>query len=177
MNKTSTIIVIFIVGILIGITGTIVLPKYMRPYLPESIVGKETTVKGVVVAKLRKGNSLLLTVNTPQGALLSTMNKKVDEIDLLVGVDDEIEFTLKKYEPFINDPKIKRVVKEHGQQWTSEEKEAIEVAPEKPAEKKTTVEKEKQELKAPKKEKAPPPPPEPDSGKDDIKPQGKKTSL
>jgi len=114
MNKTSVIIVTFLVGIAVGIAGTLLLPGYARQYMPESIMGKETTVMGVVVAKQRKGTSLLLTVNTPQGALLSTMKRKVDEIDLLVNVDDEIEFTLKEYKPFINDPKIKRVLKGEG---------------------------------------------------------------
>lgn len=181
MNKPTTIIIIFFVGVLIGIAGAIAVPKYMRPYLPESIVGKETTVKGIVVAKSRKGTSLLLTVNTPQGALLSTMNRKVDEIDLLVNVDDEIEFTLKSYEPFINDPKIKRVVKDGDQQWSSEEEKTLEVAPEKAVEKKATpaepAEKEKRELKTPKEETTPPPPAVPEEGKDNVKPQDKKTSL
>jgi hypothetical protein len=75
-------------------------------------VGKTTVVKGTVMAKQKKDNVLLLTVNTPQGELLATFKKKVDEIGLLVNEKDVIEFTLPKYMPFIEDPKIIRVVKE-----------------------------------------------------------------
>ena len=38
---------------------------------------------------------------------------KADEVDLLVNEKDEIQFSLPKYMPFIDDPKIIRVVKEH----------------------------------------------------------------
>ena len=55
-------IVPFIFGIILGILCMIYLPKYVQPYLPESMVGKETVVKGTVAAKEKKGNALLLTV-------------------------------------------------------------------------------------------------------------------
>ncbi len=106
-------IVPFVIGIILGILCMIYLPKYVQPYLPESMVGKETVVKGTVAAKEKKGNALLLTVNTPEGALLATFKMKADEVDLLVDEKDEIQFSLPKYMPFIDDPKIIRVVKEH----------------------------------------------------------------
>ncbi|MDH4164775.1 MAG: hypothetical protein OEW15_19110, partial [Nitrospirota bacterium] len=52
---------------------------------------------------------LLLTVGTTDGVLLATFTRKVDEINLLVNEKDAIEFTLPKYLPFIEDPKIVRV--------------------------------------------------------------------
>jgi hypothetical protein len=64
------------------------------------------------MAKQKKETVLLLTVNTPEGALLATFTKKVDEISLLVNEKDVIEFMLPMYAPLIDDPKIIRIVKE-----------------------------------------------------------------
>ncbi len=111
MHKQSGIVP-FVFGLVLGILCTIYLPKYVRPYLPESLVGKETVVKGTVAAKDKKGEVLLLTVNTPDGALLATFGKKADEVNLLINEKDEVFFILPKYMPFIDDPKIIRVVKE-----------------------------------------------------------------
>jgi hypothetical protein len=130
MRKQSGFIP-FVFGLALGVLCTIFLPKYVTPYLPESVVGKETVVKGTVVAKEKKGNALLLTVNTSQGALLATFTKKGDAVNLLVNDKDEVEFTLEKYKPFIDDPKITRVVK--AQEAVSPEPEKVPAVPAKPA--------------------------------------------
>ena len=101
-----------LIGLIAGILGTIFVPGYVRPYLPQWIAGKSVVVQGTVAAKQKKDTALLLTVDTPQGVLLATFKKKVAEINLLVNEKDTIEFTLPKYMPFIEDPKIVRVVKE-----------------------------------------------------------------
>jgi len=111
MNKPSRIAP-FVFGLILGILGTIFLPNYVRPYIPDWLEGKTIVVKGTVEAKQKKPNTLLLTVDTPQGALLATFTRKVDEISLLVNEKDAIEFTLPKYMPFIEDPRIVRIVKE-----------------------------------------------------------------
>ncbi|MGC1454696.1 MAG: hypothetical protein WA946_05865 [Nitrospirota bacterium] len=111
MNKSSRMLIFFF-GLLLGIAGTIFLPDYVRPYIPEWVMGKATVVKGTVTAKQKKEKVLLLTVNTPEGALLATFDKKVDEVSLLVNEKDTIEFTLPKYTPFVEDPKIIRITKE-----------------------------------------------------------------
>jgi hypothetical protein len=102
----------FVFGLLLGILCTIYLPKYVRPYLPESMFTKEIALKGTVVMKEKKGDALLLTVSTPEGALLATIKQKTREVDLLINEKDKIEITLPNYMPFIDDPKIIRVVKE-----------------------------------------------------------------
>jgi hypothetical protein len=112
MNNKPSRMVPFIFGLILGVLGTIFLPGYVTPYIPSWVVGKTTVVKGTVMAKQKKDNVLLLTVNTPQGELLASFKKKVDEIGLLVNEKDVIEFTLPKYTPFIEDPKVIRVVKE-----------------------------------------------------------------
>lgn len=111
MHKQSGIVP-FVFGLVLGILCMIYLPKYVRPYLPESLVGKETVVKGSVEAKEKKGDALLLTVSTPEGALLATFMKKADGVNLLINEKDEVYFILPKYMPFIDDPKIIRVVKQ-----------------------------------------------------------------
>ena len=103
---------LFLFGVVLGILGAIFLPDYVRPYIPQWVMGKTIVVKGTVAAKQKKENVLLLTVNTPEGVLLATFNKKVDEINLLINEKDTIEFTLPKYMPFIDDPQVIRVAKE-----------------------------------------------------------------
>jgi hypothetical protein len=102
----------FIFGLLLGILCTIYLPEYAQPYLPEFMAGNETMLKGTVIVKEKRGEALLLTVSTPEGALLATFKQKIGEIDLLIKEKDEVQFTLPNYAPFIDDPKIIRVVKE-----------------------------------------------------------------
>ncbi len=119
----------FVFGVILGVLCMIYLPKYVRPYLPESIVGKEIMVKGTVAAKEKIGDALLLTVSTPEGALLATFKMKANEVDLLVNEKDEIQFYLPKYMPFIDDPKIIRVVKEQQAVPTLAETPAAPVGP------------------------------------------------
>lgn len=112
MNNKPSRIVPFVIGLIVGVLAAIFLPDYVRPYIPSWLTVKATVVKGTVMVKQKKDNVLLLTVNTPQGELLATFKKKVDEIGLLVNEKDQIEFTLPKYTPLIEDPLIIRVVKE-----------------------------------------------------------------
>jgi hypothetical protein len=110
MNKRSSFIP-FITGIVLGVLAAVYLPGYVRPYLPDWLAGKETVVTGTVTAKQRKDRTLLLTANTQQGAVLVTITKKVDEVDLLVSEGNTLEFALKAYSPFVDDPRITRVAK------------------------------------------------------------------
>ncbi len=110
MNMRQVLITL-VIGIALGAGGAIYLPKALQPYLPDALAGRRTIIKGVVVAKEKKPASLLLTVNTPQGALLATLTRNVDETDLLIAAGDAIEFRVGKYDPFVGDPKILRVVK------------------------------------------------------------------
>jgi hypothetical protein len=112
MNNKQSRTPSFLFGLMLGILCTIYLPPYVLPYLPEEIAGKETVIKGTVVVKEKKGDALLLTVSTPEGALLATFKQKTGEVDLLIREKDEVQFTMPKYSPFIDDPKIIRVVKE-----------------------------------------------------------------
>lgn len=101
----------FLAGVVLGVLAAVFLPGLVRPYLPQWVMGKTVVVKGTVAAKQKKADALLLTVNTPEGVLLASFQRKVDEINLLINETDTIEFRLAKYMPFIDDPKIIRVVK------------------------------------------------------------------
>lgn len=101
----------FFAGLVLGVLGTVFLPAYVRPHLPEWVAGSSVVVTGTVAAKQKKDASLLLTVETPEGVLLATFRKKVDEIDLLISATDTIEFNLTRYKPFVDDPRIVRVAK------------------------------------------------------------------
>ena len=133
----------FLSGCILGILCAIYLPAYVRPYLPDTLDGKETVVKGTVTAKEKKADALLLTVNTPEGALLATFKKKADEVSLLINEKDEIQLTLPKYLPFIDDPNIIGVVK--GQQAAPVEAQAT---PPKPAEKSVKEVKRRHQMKS-----------------------------
>jgi hypothetical protein len=111
-SKKPTIAVPFFVGLVVGVLATVFLPGYVRPYLPQWVMGKTIVVKGTITAKQKKEKVLLLTVDTPEGVMLATFKKKVDEINLLINEKDTIDLTVPKYMPFIDDPKIVRVVKE-----------------------------------------------------------------
>jgi len=111
MNSPSRIF-LFAAGLVLGVIGAVVLPGQVRPYLPGWVLGDGPVARGTVMAKQKKGHALLLTVNTAEGALTATFTKKADEIGLLVNEKDVIEFTLPKYAPLIEDPRIVRIVKD-----------------------------------------------------------------
>ncbi len=107
---------LFLLALLIGFgagAGVMVLaPDLVGRYLPGALPGKGEAVRGKVVAKQRGPDRLLLTVLTPEGAVLVTFKKKVSEIDLLVEEGDTLTFGLRQYRPFVEDPVIRRVEKE-----------------------------------------------------------------
>jgi hypothetical protein len=110
MNKKSSFLP-FVTGAILGVLAAVYLPGYVRPYLPDWLPGKETVVTGTVMAKQRKDQQLFLAVDTKQGAVLITITIRTDETDLLVEPGNTLEFTLAAYRPFVNDPRITRVIK------------------------------------------------------------------
>lgn len=98
-------------GIVAGILGTIFLPRLAAPYLPEVMRGEQQEVSGIVEAKSAEVDRLLLTVGSEAGAMLVTYTKNVAEIDLLIDVGDSVLLVVDEYAPFINDARIRRVIK------------------------------------------------------------------
>jgi hypothetical protein len=98
-------------GIVIGVLGAVFLPDLARPYLPDALRGVDEQVAGVVEAKSTEGERLLLTVGSEAGATLVTFRDDIAEIDLLVSVGDSVRLTVDEYAPFIDDARIRRVMK------------------------------------------------------------------
>lgn len=105
-------VVTFLVGLVLGITGTVLGPRLLEPYLPTAIRGDLEGIEGTVMSKQRKGDRLLLTVQTSEGAILATFKKKLTEIDLLVAEGDMLTLARTGYRAFMDDPAIGRVRKQ-----------------------------------------------------------------
>ena len=107
--KKNTVLIALLAGFVAGVVVTLVLPSLARPYLPRSLRGE--ALPGVVRAKQREGDRLLLTVVTGPGTVLATFTEEVAGIDLLVQVGDSVSLEVTGYEPFLDNPEIGRVSK------------------------------------------------------------------
>jgi hypothetical protein len=102
----------FVLGLILGIAGAVLVPKYAGPYLPAMLRPDGEASEGTVVAKdARDPAKLLLTIDTEQGAILATFTEKIAEIGLLVEVGDRVTMRLDAVTPFVDDPQLERVVK------------------------------------------------------------------
>ncbi|RMH03141.1 MAG: hypothetical protein D6704_13050 [Nitrospirae bacterium] len=109
--KLWSAVLIFATGLGIGLSAQTLMPELLIPYLPQSLQVHQVTVDGQVIRKHREEAKLLLTVSTPQGALLATFTDHVPEIDLLVEEGDTVTLGLSRYEPFVTNPRVKGVMK------------------------------------------------------------------
>ncbi|MGD2151644.1 MAG: hypothetical protein PVG79_00160 [Gemmatimonadales bacterium] len=100
----------FLAGLILGIALALVGRSFLGSRLPDSIAGRRESLDGVVTAKQLEEDRLLLTIVTPAGATLVTFKKRVAEIALLVDEGDRITLSLSQYQPFLEDPRIARVV-------------------------------------------------------------------
>jgi hypothetical protein len=114
MNR-RLILVLFVLGIGVGVAGALVGPRLAGPYLPAAVRGKTELVEGVVARKQQEPDRLLLTVVSERGAILATFRKRTAEINLLVEQGDTLTLALSGYEPFVDDPPIERVRKQRAE--------------------------------------------------------------
>jgi len=110
-KKKSPWLTWFLIGLAVGIVGTIFVPDLVRPYLPGSLRGEAQEVAGIVEAKSREPERLLLTIGGDAGAVLVTYTKQVPEIDLLVEPGDSVVLAVREYAPFVENPSLRRVQK------------------------------------------------------------------
>lgn len=101
----------FVLGIVLGAVVASLWPRFVTPRLPAGLRSSAAAVEGTVIRKQRDGERLLLTIDTPEGAALATFTEKVPEIDLLVEEADVVTLGLGGYEPFLENPTIRGVVK------------------------------------------------------------------
>ncbi len=104
-------LLMLLLGIVLGVAGTLLLPRFLGPMLPAGLRSGVESVEGTVVRRQRDQERLLLTIDTPQGAALATFTEKVAEIDLLVEEGDSVTLGLGAYEPFVENPPIRAVRK------------------------------------------------------------------
>lgn len=100
-----------VAGIVLGVAATLLVPRYVTPYLPGPLRSGELRVQGPVLAEQREEDRLLLTVETEQGAMLATFRRQVAEIALLVDEGDTVTLGLREYAPFVEDPRLVGVYK------------------------------------------------------------------
>ncbi len=112
--KGWILFIVLLVGMGIGVAGTLLGPVYLEPYLPSGMKFGTEAIEGTVRAKQLERDRLLITVLTPQGAVLVTFHKKIAEINLLVEKGDLIALGLHGYKPFVSDPRITRVRKDES---------------------------------------------------------------
>lgn len=111
-EKKSRRLTFFMVGLLLGIAGTLFLPPLVRPYLPAALLPRGEEVSGPVLGKQREApDRLLLTLQAQQGAILATFTAQVAEIDLLVGVGDTVTLGVDEYQPFVENPRFEGIRK------------------------------------------------------------------
>jgi len=108
--KRHRMLLTFLFGVAIGIVGSMLGPRMVRPYVPDAIREETELLHGVVRTKRFEGDRLRLTVPTARGTILATFTDDVSEIDLLVLEGDSIALRLPEYEPFVENPEIARVV-------------------------------------------------------------------
>jgi hypothetical protein len=110
--KLWGIILTFLVGLAAGVCGMIFGPDLVGSVLPNAVGVKRIDIEGPVVTKQQEGDRLLLTIQTPQGAILATFKDRAAEMNLLVEKGDLLTLAVRKYEPFVLDPVIGRVRKQ-----------------------------------------------------------------
>ena len=101
----------FFTGLALGVLGTIFIPDLARPYLPAMMRGENVEVSGIVEAKSREADRLLLTIAGSSGAVLVTYTRQIPEMDLLIEPGDSVILAVREYAPFVQDPAVRRVQK------------------------------------------------------------------
>lgn len=116
-KKRRGSLLLFLLGLGLGVAVTLAGPRY----LPELFrrTGEEFT--GEVLAKQVEEKSLLLTVQTPAGAILATFKKRMPEIDLLIAEGDTVTLRMNRYEPFVKDPAFTGVRKASSARGSEED--------------------------------------------------------
>ena len=108
-NASRRFAVAFVLGVLLGVGGTVAGAQAFDRLT--TLSGNETErLRGVVQSKHLNNGRLIFTVRTQQGTVLATITERVEDVDLLVQQGDSITLTTSRYAPFIKNPSIARVV-------------------------------------------------------------------
>jgi len=103
-------LLVLLVGVVLGVGATILIPRWAEPYLPE-VFRTRALLEGEVLAKEMESDRLLLKVSTKEGVLLATFTQRQKEIDVLVETGDIVTLGVDRYQPFLEEPTIERMRK------------------------------------------------------------------
>jgi small basic protein len=109
MRGWTILIGALLVGVVLGVVGTLKIPSWAEPYFHARFSQPTHTVEGQVTKKQREADRVLLRVQVNHALLLATFTKKVPEIDLLVQEGDTVTLGLPHDRPFVEDPVIEAV--------------------------------------------------------------------
>ena len=79
--------------------------------MPAFMRGENVEISGIVEAKSREADRLLLTIAGSSGAVLVTYTQQIPEMDLLIEPGDSVILAVREYAPFVEDPSVRRVQK------------------------------------------------------------------
>jgi hypothetical protein len=113
-GRSRAIPVTFVLGLLLGVAATLLLPPFVRPHLPAALGGGHVVVGGVVTAKRMEPDQLFLTLPTAQGTILASFAEDAERIAMMIGVGDSVTLQVRGYKPFIEDPRITFVMQRPG---------------------------------------------------------------
>jgi hypothetical protein len=99
-----------IFGFIIGAVAAVVSPSWWQSLVPDDLF-PGGAMESEVLDKSREEGRLLLKLDTEGGVLLATFTERVEEIDLLVEKGDRVTLRAARYEPFLTDPRLDRVIK------------------------------------------------------------------
>lgn len=100
----------FVLGLLSGVLCFWAGSRYLGPRLP-ALLGGPSAMEATVTAERLDAGRLLLTLNTPDQAVLATFAERVAELDLLIDVGDAVTVRLPRDQPFVEDPPVLKVRK------------------------------------------------------------------
>src|SRR2546429_9842007 len=102
-------VLVFLVGLALGVTLVLVGPRVAGPFLPEALRGKAEVVEGEVAKKLREQDKLLVTLVNGFVVILITFKQNVAEGDLLVEDGDKLSLRVLRVETFVDVPVVQSV--------------------------------------------------------------------
>lgn len=94
----------FIVGLVVGVAGALVVPELMIDHF-----------EGTVTGKKRLRDRLMVMINMPKhGEVIATFTEKIGQIDFLIRPGDTVELGLAKYEVLVDNPPLAGVKRKDG---------------------------------------------------------------
>jgi small basic protein len=109
MKGWTILIGALLVGVALGVVGTLRLPSLAEPYLHSRLSAPTHVVEGRVTKKVREQDRVLARIEFDRAVVLASFTKKAAEVDLLLQEGDIVRLALPETRPFVEDPMIEAV--------------------------------------------------------------------